>query len=110
MSLKRVLLQDFINDICFLVDKSHKIDISDLTVILESKSLATYFKDNYSFEKIDFNMQSHMYTGESWEMLHSLLEQAYYGYRNSLSFGISNNGLLYLIILANTQLRSELND
>lgn len=107
MGIERVLLQDFINDLCFLIDNGYRIDIQTINSLIENRELVSYFKNNYPSTETGFTLQFYSFTGEHCKLLQTLIEKVYYGYSNSNSFGIYNNGLVYLIVLANTYLRNQ---
>lgn len=43
MAIERVLLQGFINDLWYLIDKSHKIDIQETIEIIEGNNMKELF-------------------------------------------------------------------
>ncbi|MEI3598395.1 MULTISPECIES: hypothetical protein [unclassified Oceanobacillus] len=107
MDIKRVLLQDFIYDICILIDNGFDIEIEEINFLIESKKIKNYFKNKYSFEVVGVPLQGYQFSDEDWGILQDLLEEVHNAYGNK-RFGIIKRGLPYLIVLANTNLRSLL--
>jgi|SRR5690625_2868827 len=104
MSIKRVLLQDFINDICIIIDQGYKMTFDRVESLLEDSNLQSFLINNFPSEKVDIQLQFYSFTDEHWNFLEEILLDTYYNYGNKL--GIMRSGLLLLVGLANSRLRN----
>ena len=105
MNIQRVLLQDFINDICILTDKGYEIEINQVKLLMENRNIKEYFSVNYLPGEIGIRLQLYSFSSEDWNTLETILQDTYRAYNNG-ELGIVRYGMLYLVALANTHLRS----